>query len=873
MAIRKRNPYDGPPDPPDDPPPKSHVDPGAGGHDTLRISSDNGRTVPTIHGTIRATAILVERYAYAFESGATLPRFPSTSYAIGTVRRNVGNLYVVTAITTGITGTGAGPTGTGSGIVDGGVTWDYVKYGFRHLMAMLFCEGLITGAGKAWQEKNAFAAYTDMSHDSNFFDLHLGTATETRASSNFWPTDGTTLNDVYGNLAVLYGQMTSGSDADIPTVDVEIKGIGTASVVDVNPADIAIDMLTHARRGAGWPSAMVDAVSTGSATASSWWNYCKAAGFIFSWNIDSQQSARSLLKTLLAASNTEAVWTNRADGSGGMLKFVPLGTDAITANGATFTPNLTPAFALTPDDFLDPIEVDTIQPTETYNSMPIEYIDRATDYKRLTVMDNVMEDIDVRGLARANTIAIPMVMSPDAAIQLSRIMAQRSLNVANTWRMRVGYRFLLVEPTDLLTDTDGLLGVNAQPVRVTVFEEDQSGDGSILLEAEDFPAAVGAAKPYTPQVNDGFKPAVETAVGALVVIPANVPANGVIPAQSLTISMRNFHNLWPNPTSEIDPFDGVVVPNDGSSAEFDFRANVGPSPASYAGTWVRKFLRTTAGTSSMKLVVPASPGEWYIFRAQHRWISTSGTPTAGMKCAWLDKDGNALSGSQTLGHPTTDTSYTAGEVMAAIIAPADTAYAEFSFILTTAASGTAEIRWDALSVFRALLAADFLDNQIPNSKVNVSESARARRSTAQSIPNATFTTIIFLTEDYDGFSRYDAGSGIYVANQNAKYRISAGVTLDCSAHDVTEFVLTVTVNGTEVSRLGRVHANTDLLNTHYLDGLNMICGSTTAKLSVGDQVEIKAWQSNVSAGSINTEANAISNWICVEELFGPKYGA
>ena len=37
--------------------------------------------------------------------------------------------YICTAITTGISGA-SGPSGTGSGIVDGGVTWDFVTRGY-----------------------------------------------------------------------------------------------------------------------------------------------------------------------------------------------------------------------------------------------------------------------------------------------------------------------------------------------------------------------------------------------------------------------------------------------------------------------------------------------------------------------------------------------------------------------------------------------------------------------------------------------------------------------------------------------------------------------------------------------------------------------
>jgi hypothetical protein len=52
---------------------------------------------------------------------------PTTTHIVGQERHNdSGKAYAVASITTGITAGSGGPTGTGTGIVDGGVTWDYV---------------------------------------------------------------------------------------------------------------------------------------------------------------------------------------------------------------------------------------------------------------------------------------------------------------------------------------------------------------------------------------------------------------------------------------------------------------------------------------------------------------------------------------------------------------------------------------------------------------------------------------------------------------------------------------------------------------------------------------------------------------------------
>lgn len=49
-----------------------------------------------------------------------------TVKGIGSIRSNGGNYYRAAAVAGPTAGAGAGPTGTGAGIVDGGVTWDYL---------------------------------------------------------------------------------------------------------------------------------------------------------------------------------------------------------------------------------------------------------------------------------------------------------------------------------------------------------------------------------------------------------------------------------------------------------------------------------------------------------------------------------------------------------------------------------------------------------------------------------------------------------------------------------------------------------------------------------------------------------------------------
>lgn len=635
-------------DPPDDPPPKSSGGkPGQPSSSLPYMTAETGITLPIAYGTPRLAGNLIERYAYTFASTNVPQVQRNTAYSLGDIKGNVGNLYICTVAGT-TASSGDGPTTKTTGITDGSVTWDYVAQGYRHFIAIGLCEGQIYGLGKAWQDKNRYTTYTSIPHDS-YLQVALGTSTGDRpgitGGTVFWFPEDTGVAGkrmVYGNTAVLWMYLNTGSSSDLGQIQVEVAGIFGNGFVDANPADIAVDLLTHARRGAAWPSGRVDSVSTGTGNAASWKNYCTATNFLLSWCIDQQTSASDLIKMLLAATNTDAVMTNRTDGLGWMIKFVPLGTDSITANGATYTPNLTPAYSIGIDDLLEPPEVETIPDTDRFNSMPVQYKDRARDYADHVVDDPDMADVDLRGLVRASTTAFPLVMAPDAAIQLSRIKAQRSLRVATKYRLTLPFRFMLVEPTDLLTWGETVIGFSGIPIRVTAVEEDQA-TGNIVIEGEDFPANVGAAASYLPQTGDGYQPTVSTALQVYQSLPGQVPTNTVPDATSTRGG--NVDNLFPNPTSEINSPDGV----DATTTEWYGRVNLGAG--AFAGDWVR-----SPGVGSFAPIiydVAAMPGDTFYLEAQVK-AATAGTNKGGfVRIDGVDKTGALLGATDSTNNDTT----------------------------------------------------------------------------------------------------------------------------------------------------------------------------------------------------------------------------
>ena len=381
----------------------------------------------------------------------------------------------------------------------------------------------------------------------------------------------------YQHTAGIYTLATStGTQVAAPAIAVELNGIqfggGTA---DVNPADILIDLWTHTRRGCALSSGRLDS-SVGGAGAASFRTFCDAAGVRLSMLIDSQKTALAVLAQLLLATGCDAVW------SGGVLKVVPLCDQSITApvyGAVSFVPNSAADYVLGPDDFLDkfePVQMVRRDDADVYNAWPVEYVDRASGYTKITAEDVDMLDFDARGeLKRASTTSLQGIAFADGtnAVRLARNLAQRSLQIRNTYTFRVPWTKVLIEPGSLLLLNEPILGLVNQPVRVISFEEDVGSD-SITVISEDYPAGASASGGYQPQQGDGLRPndlgtearAITTpsgttsGVGTGVVNGINIVGGSVGAGQlgagqigRTNTAIDNPLNCWPNPTSEVEP--------------------------------------------------------------------------------------------------------------------------------------------------------------------------------------------------------------------------------------------------------------------------------------------------------------------------------
>lgn len=386
----------------------------------------------------------------------------------------------------------------------GGVTQQNTTYTYSASTIMGLCEGPITGVSQIWKDKQLIADIAGGATALSQLGMSLAAGAEAQSTwaylTTFTPTGGVAGSQAlgYSGLAYVYAQdYQLGSSASVVNHSFEIKGklYGViAGSFDSNTALAAADVLTNARYGAAFPS--------GNLLATDWSNYVLAAGLLTSPALTEQMQAGEFVAKVCALTNTGAVW------SGGQLKMVPYGDTAMTGNGATYTPNVTPLFDLTDDDFTpsvgdDPIKVTRKPQADAYNHIRIEFVNRANAYNVEISEAKDSANIDIYGLRSADVLSAHWICDAAVARTMAQLLLQRAMYIRNTYEFSLPWTKALLEPMDLVTLTDSGLGLNKLAVRVTEVGESDSGELSIV--AEDYPVGVAHAALYTTQAGAGFQ--------------------------------------------------------------------------------------------------------------------------------------------------------------------------------------------------------------------------------------------------------------------------------------------------------------------------------------------------------------------------------
>lgn len=288
-----------------------------------------------------------------------------------------------------------------------------------------------------------------------------------------------------------------GESASVDNHTFEVVGPGAYSlgpaIPDVDPSTFMLAVLQDARYGARFPVAMIGSPDL-------WSTYCRANNLLLSPALVAQTSAADVLAKMATITNTGLVWSD------GRLKFIPYGDTQVTGNGATYTPNVTPPYALTNDVFLagegeSPVQVHRKKQSECFNHIQIEFQNRANGYAIEVAEAKDAADIEANGLRSAPIFKAEWICDLTIARQVAQLILQRSLYVRATYTFRLPWNFALMEPMDLVALTEATQGLAGLAARiVTITESDDAYD----VEAEQFALGVAHAPTYDTQIAAGF---------------------------------------------------------------------------------------------------------------------------------------------------------------------------------------------------------------------------------------------------------------------------------------------------------------------------------------------------------------------------------
>lgn len=399
-----------------------------------------------------------------------------------------------------------------SGGKGGGVSQENTTYTYTVTLVMGICEGRDDGVPiavtKIWRGKKT---YTGADAAAQIGATVIGGAVGQSVWSPLTTIAGGAHALAYSGLACVAAQdYDLGSSAQIENHKFEVVAgnrvtVGSSVTDDADPAAIFARWLTNQRWGVGLDSSWMGDLSMYS-------TYCKAAGLLLSPALTEQAKASQRVDDLCDTTNSMVVIMDE------QIHVVPLGDETLTGNGVTYTPDLTPIYDLTPDQFLadpgqSPIRITRKTPADAFNSVKIEYLDRAADYNVAIATAVDQASADQYGPRVADTLQRHWVCDPAVANQVAQLKLKQFRYILNTYEFRLPWNFASLVPTNIVTITDPDEGFDRLPVRITTITED---DGGFLIEAQDFPHSVSSVSSYPLPVTDGYKHDYNVSPGSVV---------------------------------------------------------------------------------------------------------------------------------------------------------------------------------------------------------------------------------------------------------------------------------------------------------------------------------------------------------------------
>lgn len=373
----------------------------------------------------------------------------------------------------------------------GGVKQVDIAYTYEAAVMLALCEGEIQGVGRIWRDKEKFDSLAQLrltlmrGGDEQPLWTHLAQAKHQNQALNY-----------SGTAYLCSPNYELTKSAQIYQHNFEVIGkLGySGNIPDANPREIIRDLLTNQRYGCGFP---VDSIGD----TDRYSNYCRAVGIFLSPAYTEQGEAQRNISELLEQTNSAAVFSQ------GRLKIVPYGDGNYSGNGAAYVADNKALYDLTDDDFIvsgaeDPVSVERKTNADAFNQVQVEYLDRDNDYNVAIAEVKDQANIEQYGLRPKEAVKMHGICDGKVAQKVAQQLLQRALYVRNEYEFKLGWKYCLLEPMDIVTLTDAGLGLNKTPVRITEIEEDE--EGVLSVKAEDYPVGVYTTSEYPTQPSLGY---------------------------------------------------------------------------------------------------------------------------------------------------------------------------------------------------------------------------------------------------------------------------------------------------------------------------------------------------------------------------------